>query len=173
MQVWSGVHCGPVVPLQTAGVRIVQPLIVVVQVASSATFAMKAASISGSKEPLPETWVSPTEIMRRFRVRRRSLYSHATATGLLDKRLANIKAALANVIERCSGARPSAAALVSACVALSKLNADGKTIERLSMSDGEQKFIGWTIGELQDFVRDGTLPARLSHPVLSGKLPVN
>jgi hypothetical protein len=118
-------------------------------------------------------WVSPSEIARKFHVRRRSLYSHATALGLLDKRLQNIKGALANVVERCSGVRPSAAALVSACVALSKLNEQGQSVERIAIANGVQQFVGWTRGELEDFVRDGVLPTRFSHSVLTGGEPIN
>ena len=105
-------------------------------------------------------WESPSEIAKAYRLQRSTIYLHAAAMGLTAERTANVKTALANFIERCSRVRPSAAAFVSACIALSKMNEAGQTVERVAVSSSNitAQFAGFTIGELEAFARDGILP---------------
>jgi len=104
-------------------------------------------------------WRSPSRIAKTYRVNRSTIYLHAAAAGLMATREKNVKAALSAFIERCARVRPSAAALVSACVALSKLNAEGQTIDRVSLSSLNHAFDRFTRGELEKFAVSGELPA--------------
>jgi hypothetical protein len=76
----------------------------------------------------------------------------------MEAREKNVKAALARFIERCHRVQPSAAALVSACVALSKINAEGQTIDRISVSSLNHAFNRFTRAELEKFATEGILP---------------
>jgi hypothetical protein len=107
-------------------------------------------------------WQSPSRIARSYRVQRSTLYLHAAAVGLLDERARNVQAALCNFIERSHNVRPTGASFVAAVVALSKLNAEGQSIERISLSRGAEKFANFSRGELEDFVNNGVLPSWLT-----------
>lgn len=89
---------------------------------------------------------------------RSTIYLHAAATGLTAQREKNVRAALSAYIERCARVKPSAAAFVSACVALSKLNEQGETIDRVSVSSLNHAFERFTRGELEIFATKGVLP---------------
>lgn len=104
-------------------------------------------------------WESPTRIAKKYRLQRSTIYLHAAAFGLIELREKNTKGALAKYIERCDRVRPSAAAFVSAVVALSKINAEGQTVDRVAVSNVMRDFGKFTRGELDDFARNGTLPA--------------
>ena len=105
------------------------------------------------------SWESPSQIAKTYNLQRSTIYLHAAALGLTAERTANVKTALANFIERCSRVRPSAAAFVTACVALSKMNDAGKTIERVDVSSSlTAQLEGFTRGELETFAREGILP---------------
>lgn len=120
-------------------------------------------------------WEAPVKIARKYRVQRSSLYLHAHALGLMEKRNSNVKAALARLIERSGNVQPNATALVSACVALSKLNEAGKTVERfVNTSDLDGIFDAMTRAELQAYAERGEVPERLREsliatPTLPGK----
>ena len=104
------------------------------------------------------SWESPSQIAKTYRVHRSTLYLHAAATGLLEAREKNVKAALAHFIERCARVRPTATAFVNACVALSKINSEGQTFDRVSVSSLDQAFEGFSRGELEEFAKTGILP---------------
>lgn len=103
-------------------------------------------------------WESPSQIAKAYRLNRSTIYLHASAMGLMEVRQKNVKAALARFIERCERVRPSAAAFVSACVALSKINIEGQTIDRVSVSSLSHAFDRFTRGELEKFATEGILP---------------
>jgi hypothetical protein len=109
-------------------------------------------------------WTPTAQIAKRYRVRRDTLYAHALAQGLTAARERNVKAALSNYIERCHKVRPSAAAMVSAIVALSKLNAEGQTVDRVAVNSSEN-FAGWTRGELEDWLLKDVLPSWYTGPL--------
>ncbi len=99
------------------------------------------------------------KLLRPIVWNRSTVYLHASSFGPSSKRARKIaKSALANFIERCNRVRPSAAALVSACVALSKINAEGQTIDRVSVSSLNHAFDRFTRGELERFAAEGVLP---------------
>jgi len=105
------------------------------------------------------SWESPSKISKTYRVNRSTLYLHAHALGLLAAREKNVRSALSRFIERCHRVRPSAAAFVSAVVALSKLNEAGRTEEQVTVySSLRHAFDGFTRGELEKFAAEGILP---------------
>lgn len=104
------------------------------------------------------SWTSPSKIAKTYNVSRSTLYRHATACGLMEARQKNVAGALANFIERCARVRPSAAAFVSAVIALSKLNEQGQTVDRVSLSSLNQAFARFSRDELEKFATEGILP---------------
>lgn len=105
-------------------------------------------------------WKPLSKIAKHYGLHRKTLYAHGHATGLFEARRKNIAGALEAFIERTAlTVRGSGASFVSACVALSKLNEKGQTVERLAVSRSGL-FQDFTIGELEDFARNGVLPAR-------------
>jgi hypothetical protein len=114
-------------------------------------------------------WRRVSQIAKDSRLQRSTIYLHAAAMGLMNERRANIRGALEAFIERSAqSVRPSAASFVTACVALSKLNERGETIDRVALSrSGTELFQDFTIGELEDFAREGIVPARHANSRLS------
>jgi hypothetical protein len=70
-------------------------------------------------------WISPARIAREYRVSRDSIYRHAHALSLLDKRRRNVRTALERIIEKAGEVNVGAAAVVSAVTAYAKINANG------------------------------------------------
>jgi hypothetical protein len=104
-------------------------------------------------------WQSPSRIAKTYKVNRSTVYLHAHALGLLAAREKNVRAALSAFIERCGRVKPTAPALVAACVALSKLNEQGRTEEQhVVYSSLRHAFDGFTRGELEKFAAEGILP---------------
>jgi hypothetical protein len=112
-------------------------------------------------------WQPPTTIAKQYGLNRLALYRHAHATGLYDKRGRNIRAMLLSVVDAGITARMrvTSAAVVSAVGLLSKLDSEGRAVERVQMMDGSAEFIDdprWTIGEMEEFCRSGKLPKWLT-----------
>lgn len=106
-------------------------------------------------------WKTPSEICRRFGIRsKNTIYLHAEAFDLSQKRDKNIKRALASLIEKNLGRKLTGAALVSAIATFAKIDADGRSAERIERTFEPGRFDGWTRAELEEFVMNGTLPAR-------------
>jgi hypothetical protein len=103
-------------------------------------------------------WESPARLARRFHVCRRSIYRHASALELFEKRARNIRAALEKVIERGCETPISARGLVSAVEAYAKINAAGKWIERRETINLNDLFQKMSEEELETYARDGKLP---------------
>src|SRR5580698_4437249 len=76
------------------------------------------------------TWGSLIQIAKKYGVSRDSVYRHAHALSLLDKRGRNLHSALGRIIERASDVEVSATAVVSAIAAYAKINANGQWVER-------------------------------------------
>jgi hypothetical protein len=75
-------------------------------------------------------WASPAKIAREYRVSRDSIYRHAHALSLFDKRRRNVRTALERIIEKAGEVNVGAAAVVSAVTAYAKINANGQWVER-------------------------------------------
>lgn len=105
-------------------------------------------------------WRSPaTMVIEYGLVDRSSIYRHAHAACLFEKRKRNIKAALENMIERSADVELTASAVVSAIQAYSKINAAGQWIERTETVNLKDLFDRMTTKELEAYARDGALPA--------------
>ena len=69
-------------------------------------------------------WISPREIAEEYKVSKTTIYRHAEATGLLEKRRRNMKFALDRVVERSGDVEVTASAVISAIRLLLEMEAD-------------------------------------------------
>ncbi|MGB8802709.1 MAG: hypothetical protein WCC97_18675 [Candidatus Acidiferrales bacterium] len=75
-------------------------------------------------------WIPMVQIAKDFKLTDRQVVRrHARAMHLFKKRDANVRSALSAFIERGARLRPNPASFVAACTALSKLDAEGRTVE--------------------------------------------
>jgi len=111
-------------------------------------------------------WRPQTQIAREYKLGSRlAVWRHARACGLIQKRNASIRGALACFIERCWRVRPSASAFVAACVALSKIDARGRSVERIQSVNGfDDLFHRMTRKEMLLYAERGELPAWFTKP---------
>jgi hypothetical protein len=105
------------------------------------------------------SWKSPTQIAKDWELRdRTTLYRHAWATGMMDKRRRNVRAALESIIERGADVEVTAAAFVQAVVAYSRINSEGRLVDRSERVDLKQLFERMSQQELQQYAESGHLP---------------
>jgi hypothetical protein len=105
------------------------------------------------------SWKSPGQIAKDWKFRdRTTLYRHAWATGLMEKRKRNVRAALESIIERGTNVEVTAAAVVAAVVAYSKINSDGRFVERSERIDLNALFEKMSRDELLKYAETGKLP---------------
>jgi hypothetical protein len=107
------------------------------------------------------SWTPQSQIAREYKVGRLQLYRHFRACGLFEERNKNVKTSLAHFIERGRRVRVTAAAYVQAHVALSKLDDQGRTIERVA--NGNENGLRLAFGrmtrkELREYAETGVLP---------------
>src|SRR5687767_1172371 len=76
-------------------------------------------------------WGSTTRLAEAHGLSRDSLYRHAHALNLFEKRQRNIRKALERIIEQAENVEVNASAVVSAIQAYSKINANGQWVERV------------------------------------------
>ncbi len=111
-------------------------------------------------------WESPSAICRQFQIRsRNSLNLHVRAVNLTTERDKTIKRCLSTIIEKNLGKKLSGAALISAIALFARIDADGRSAERLETTSETVRFDGWTRGELTEFVATGTRPKRFEQQV--------
>ena len=110
-------------------------------------------------------WRSPMDISKAYSINRSSLYLHVNATGLSARRDKNIRGALSRFIKRGLTLRPTPSSFVAACQVLSRMNAEGETVDRIAIESGNDDFTGFTRGELERFASDGTLPEWYAGPL--------
>jgi hypothetical protein len=104
-------------------------------------------------------WKSPIAIAQDYGLAdRKTVYLHAHAFGLFQKRDRNIRAALTRIIEKASDVEVTAAAVVAAVQAYAKINAQGQWIERSEHVNLNELFERMTKDELENYARDGKLP---------------
>jgi hypothetical protein len=75
-------------------------------------------------------WGKPSRLATKYSVSRDSIYRHAHALGLMEKRRRNVRAALERIIEKADDVEVNAAAVVSAVSALARINSQGQWVER-------------------------------------------
>ena len=89
---------------------------------------------------------------------RASVYRHAHALGLFPKRQRNVRAALERIIEKAGEVEVSAAAVVAAVQAYSKINATGQWVDRSEHVYLNDLFERMTLEDMEAYARDGSLP---------------
>lgn len=110
-------------------------------------------------------WIPQTQIAKDFKLSDRQVVRrHARAMHLFRKRDANVRSALSSFIERGARLKPTAQAFVAACTALSKLDAEGRTVDVVEKRNSP---VGayWeqmTNAEAMEYAKNGTLPSWLS-----------
>jgi hypothetical protein len=106
------------------------------------------------------SWKSPSKIAKDWDLRdRTTLYRHAWAIGLMEKRRRNVRAALESIIEQGTNVEVNASAVVAAVVAYSKINSEGRFVERSERVDLNALFEKMSKDELLHYAETGRLPA--------------
>jgi len=104
-------------------------------------------------------WRSPAAITEEYGLSdRSSTYRHAHALGLFAKRQRNVRAALEHIIERAGEVEVTAASVVAAVQAYSKINSMDQWIDRSETVDLNELFDRMTRDELETYAHDGSLP---------------
>jgi len=104
-------------------------------------------------------WRSPAAIAEEFGLAdRASVYRHAHALGLKEKRRRNIRAALERIIEKAGEVDVTASAVVAAVQAYAKINAAGEWIDRTETTSMNDLFDRMSTQELEAYAQTGELP---------------
>ena len=105
-------------------------------------------------------WKSPKAIATDHGLAdRATIYRHAHAMGLMEKRRRNVRAVLESILERSSEVwKLNASDIVAAAIALGKLNAAGQFIERRQVLDLNALFEKMSVSELEEYAQSGELP---------------
>jgi hypothetical protein len=103
-------------------------------------------------------WRSPTAIAEEYGLAdRASVYRHAHAVGLFEKRRRDVRAALERIIERAGEVDVTASAVVAAIQAYNKINAAGQWIDRTEQVSLNDLFDRMSTEELEDYAQHRTL----------------
>jgi hypothetical protein len=104
-------------------------------------------------------WRSPAAIAEEYGLAdRASVYRHAHALGLFEKRKRNIRAALERIIEKAGEVDVTASAVVAAVQAYAKINAAGEWIDRTETVSLNDLFERMSTEELESYAQTGALP---------------
>ena len=103
-------------------------------------------------------WGNTTKLATQYSISRDSIYRHAHALGLMDKRRRNVRAALEKIIEKAGEVEVNAAAVVSAVSAIARINSQGQWVERTETVSLNALFERMTADELESYAREGKLP---------------
>jgi hypothetical protein len=102
---------------------------------------------------------------------RTSVYRHAHAFGLFEKRKRNVRAALERIIEKAGEVEVTSSAVVAAVQAYAKINAQGQWIDRSEHIDLNALFERMSKDELEAYARDGKLPDWFTQTLSGSFLP--
>jgi hypothetical protein len=104
-------------------------------------------------------WRSPAAIADEFGLAdRASVYRHAHALGLFQKRQRNVRTALERIIEKAGEVDVTASAVVAAVQAYAKINAAGEWIDRSETTSMNDLFDRMSTQELETYAQTGALP---------------
>jgi hypothetical protein len=104
-------------------------------------------------------WESPAKLAEEYGLAdRTTVYRHAHALGLFEKRKRNVRAALERIIEKSGEVEVTASAVVAAIQAYAKINAQGQWVERSEHVNLNELFERMSRDELETYARDGKLP---------------
>jgi hypothetical protein len=105
------------------------------------------------------SWKSPSAITKEYGLRdRTTIYRHAHATGLSEKRRRNVRAALERIIEQAGTVDVNAASVVQAVTTYARLNSLGQFVERSERVDLNDLFGRLSKEELREYAESGKLP---------------
>ena len=104
------------------------------------------------------SWISPVRISADYSVTRDSVYRHAHALGLMEKRRRNVRSALERIIEKAGEVKVNAAAVVSAIGTYARINSRGEMVERTEAVNLNALFERMTLTELDAYAKEGALP---------------
>jgi len=111
-------------------------------------------------------WASPANLAEQYGLAdRTTVYRHAHALGLFEKRKRNVRAALERIIEKAGEVEVTAAAVVTAVQTDAKINVQGQWIERSEHLNLNELFDRMSKDELEAYARDGKLPAWFTETV--------
>lgn len=106
------------------------------------------------------SWKSPVNICAEYGLAdRTTIYRHAWAFGLMEKRKRNVRAALERMIEKAGDVEVTASAVVAAIQAYAKINAQGQWIERKETVNVTELFEKMSREELLAYAERGILPS--------------
>ncbi len=112
------------------------------------------------------SWRSPAAIAQEYGLTdRASVYRHAHAFGLFQKRQRNLRAALERIIEKAGEVDVTASAVVAAVQAYAKINAAGQWIDRTETVSLNDLFGRMSTPELEAYAQDGSLPSWFTRTV--------
>jgi hypothetical protein len=105
------------------------------------------------------SWKSPIEICTEYGLAdRTTIYRHAWAFGLMEKRRRNVRAALECIIEKAGKVEVTAAAVVQAIATYARINANGHLVERKETVNMNELFERMSREELLAYAERGELP---------------
>jgi len=105
------------------------------------------------------SWRSPAAVAEHYGLAdRASVYRHANALGLFDKRRRNVRLALERIIEKAGEIEVTASAVVSAIQVYSKINSAGQWIDPIEQVTMRKLYDRMTGQELELYARTGQLP---------------
>ena len=111
-------------------------------------------------------WKSPATIAEEYDLAdRSSVYPHAHALGLFEKRKRNVRAALERIIEKAGEVEATASAVVGAVQAYSKINAQGQWVDQSQQVNLNELFDQMRKEELEEYAKSGSLPEWFSQTV--------
>ena len=110
-------------------------------------------------------WTSPAQITYDYGVSRGSIYRHARALHLFNKRQRNIHMALERMIERVDCAQVTSPAIVSAIQAYVKITSAEEGKEKLQGANFKQLLAQMSQQERDAYAQDGSLPEWFSRAI--------
>ena len=103
-------------------------------------------------------WANTSELAKQYGLSRDSIYRHAAAFNLHERRARNLRTALERIIEQADGVTVNAASVVSAIQAYAKINSAGQWLDRTEQVNLNDLFARMSAQELETYAREGTLP---------------
>lgn len=106
------------------------------------------------------SWKSPVDICAEYGLKdRTTIYRHAWALGLMEKRRRNVRAALERIIEKAGAVEVTAGAVVQAVATYARINSSGILVERKETVNMNTLFERMTKEELLAYAERGALPS--------------
>lgn len=121
-------------------------------------------------------WHNPDNIAFDYKIGARSVYRHAHAMGLFARRDANLRFALAGIIQRAHNFKGTADSVIRAVRAYTRVTAAGEWIDppaRVIVSSGGRFVEPQSVAQALDSAKTIDLPPAPAAPALASNLPDN